>query len=363
MRTIKSSFLITLICLSLSGLAQSDFFNNTAVNVGFHQGALLPEYQFINYLSQDYTRSFDLSFVKETTGNNSWEQIYNYPSFGFSFFYSTLGNDDVFGQEYAFTPFFRINLLNRPKFKIYNQTGLGFGYVTKKFDLVDNYQNVAVGSHGNFHFNVRIGTKIQLFQNASLLAGVSLDHFSNANTSEPNLGLNYLSYFFGLEIPLGKKDELLKNELPPKEKVIQNELIYSFGGKHSRSLSSKYYFTSSLSFEKRKSFFRALHLGIGADLFYDTSIKNQLEGNSETFKSYYKFQTGLHISQSIIYDKFSFTLQEGIYLGLTERVEKYVMYNRGIIKYWVTDQFSVRLSMKSHLHILDYPEIGIGIKL
>lgn len=331
--------------------------------MGVHQGVLLPEYQFINYLSRDYTRSFDLSFVKETTGKNSWEQLYNYPSFGFSFFYSTLGNDDVFGREYALTPFFRINLLSRKKFKLYNQTGLGFSYVTKKFDLVDNFQNVAVGSHGNFHFNVRIGAKILLFQNASLLAGASLDHFSNANTSEPNLGLNYLSYFFGFEIPLGRKEDYIKTELPPKEKAVQNELVFNLGGKHSRSLSSKYYLTSSLSFEKRKSFWRVLHLGVGADLFYDTSIEDQLEKLNESYQSYYQFQTGIHVSQSIIYNRFSITLQEGIYLGLTERIDDYVMYNRGIVKYWVTDQFSMRLSMKSHLHILDYPEIGMGIKL
>ena len=301
--------------------------------------------------------------MKETTGKNSWEQAYNYPSLGFSFFYSTLGNDDVFGHEFALVPFFRINLIDRPKFKLYNQTGVGINYVTKKFDLVENYQNVAVGSHFNIHLNVRLGAKINLIKSASLLTGISFNHFSNANTGEPNLGINYINYFIGLEIPLSKKEEKLSKELPPNEKITNNELIYSFGGKHSRSLSSKYYFTSSVSFEKRKSFWRAFHLGIGADIFYDTSVEDQLEEVGKSYKSYYQFQTGIHISQSIVYNRFSITLQEGIYLGLAERVDKHIMYNRGIIKYWVTEHFSARLTMKSHLHILDYPEIGIGIKL
>jgi len=363
LKAIKRLLLFFSFCLGLGLYGQSNFVKNAAVNIGLHKGFLLPEYQFINYLSQDNTHSFDLSYVKESSGKNSWEQAYNYPSLGFSFFYSTLGNDEVLGREFAFTPFFRINLLHLPKFSLYNQTALGVSYVTERFDLVSNFKNVAVGSHFNIHFDFRLGMKIQLLEQAQLLTGISFNHFSNANTSEPNLGLNYINYFVGLEIPFNKREEKIQIELPPHEKMIENELIYSVGGKHSRSLSSKYYFTSSLSFEKRKSFWRALHLGIGADLFYDASIEDQLEEIGESYKSYYQFQTGIHISQSIVYNRFSITLQEGIYLGLTEKIEQHIMYNRGIIKYWVTEDFSVRFTMKSHLHILDYPEIGIGIKL
>lgn len=314
-------------------------------------------------MSEGPTTSFDLSFIKETTGKNDWEIAYNYPSFGISLFYSTLANDAVFGREFAVVPFFKINLFRKGKFKLYNQTGLGYGYVSKTFDLEDNFQNVAVGSHSNFHFNVRMGAEFLTLQNTSINTGIALDHFSNANTSEPNLGLNYLSCFLALNFHLGTRDEKVVAELSPNEKKVENELIYNIGGKHARSLSSKYYLTSSLSFEKRKSYFRALHLGVGADLFYDSSVEDQLKKTDKNYQSHYRIQTGIHISQTILYHRFSLTLQEGIYLGLVERVDNYVMYNRGIMKYWVTDQFSVRLSMKSHLHILDYPEIGIGIKL
>jgi len=40
------------------------------------------------------------------------------------------------------------------------------------------------------------------------------------------------------------------------------------------------------------------------------------------------------------------------------------MYIEEIIKYNLSDKISVfRLAMKSHLHFLECPEIGIGIKL
>lgn len=354
---------LILFAIIIPTFGQDKFKDNLSINATSHIGFVLPEYQFINYVTNDFTKSLDFSIVKETTGKNEWEQRYNYPSYGLSFFYSTLGNDNVLGREIAISPFFRIHLFRKKNFSIYNQTGLGIGYISKKFDLEENFINVAVGSNLNIHFNLRMGMKYDIGNKFQLMGGASFDHFSNANTSEPNLGINYLSYYLGLGYRLSDRIEKNTIELQPNEKEITNELVYSIGGKHSRALSSKYYFTSSLSFEKRKSFFKALHLGVGADLFFDTSIEDQLNEKDERYRGIYQFQTGIHMSQSIIYERFSITLQEGVYIGLIERIEDYVMYNRGIFKYWINERFSVRLTMKSHLHILDYPEIGLGIKL
>ena len=75
------------------------------------------------------------------------------------------------------------------------------------------------------------------------------------------------------------------------------------------------------------------------------------------------WQTGIHFSQSIVYNRFSITIQEGIYIGLKNHIYQKLMYNRGIVKYRITENFTLRLAMKSHLHILDYPEFGFGWRL
>jgi hypothetical protein len=79
-------------------------------------------------------------------------------------------------------------------------------------------------------------------------------------------------------------------------------------------------------------------------------------------KKLYDFRSGIHFSQEVVYNKFSIIIQEGFYLVLKDQVEQHVMYNRGIIRYRITDRFLVQLAMKSHIHILDYPEIGVGIR-
>jgi hypothetical protein len=104
-------------------------------------------------------------------------------------------------------------------------------------------------------------------------------------------------------------------------------------------------------------------LGLGADLFFDTSTEIEMEARNKTdFSKQDNFKTGIHASQAFIYNRFSIILQEGIYLFLTDKVAQRVMYNRGIVRLGVTDRHFIQIAMKSHFNILDYPELGFGLK-
>ena len=111
---------------------------------------------------------------------------------------------------------------------------------------------------------------------------------------------------------------------------------------------------------KRKEVIEVLHI---LDAFSQVELNSTFDVYLVEDSSYStdNFQTGIHFSQTVVYRKFRFTLQEGVYVGLTNKIQS-SMYNRGILKYYINDDFSVRLAMKSHLHLLDYPEIGFGYK-
>lgn len=342
--------------------AQAKFSDDLKVMANYHSGFIVPEYQFITYITEDYIRSFDLCIAKKTHGKNSWEQLYNYPEYGLSLFYSSLGNNEILGKELALSYFFKVNIISKNRFHLFNRTGIGVGYVNRKFDFENNYLNVAVGSHFNFHFNFRIGVNYLLSEKIELNSGLSFDHFSNAKISVPNLGINYLTAYGGLSYRIGEKTEQQEHEIDPHVKKNNIELFTSIGGKYTQTLSSEYNLTSSVSLELTREFFRAIHFGTGIDLFYDSSVESQLESNGKEYKDAYRFQTGIHISQEFVYNRISIILQEGIYLFLTDMVDENLIYTKGIIKYKITEGISVRLSMKSYFHILDYPELGIGFK-
>lgn len=257
-------------------------------------------------------------------------------------------------------PFVQTYLIRKKRFQLTHQFGIGLGYATKKFDINSNYENISIGSHLNIHFNVKLGTKIKLSDKLSLNSGLSFSHFSNANMAEPNLGINLFTAYAGFNYALGEQTEFKKLEID--KHITQHEFafIYAAGGKHTRALQLNAYFTSSISTEYKFHWKRKFHVGVGLDLFYDSSTKvEMISSNSEVYKPIYDLRSGVHISQEIVYNRFSFILQEGLYVGLTDRVNQKRMYNRGILR-WKFDHFLLSVSMKSHANILDYPEIGIG---
>lgn len=359
--SLKRIFIIAILLFLLTSLrAQEKWTDDLEVGIQYGSGYVLPEYDFINLVTEDYTSTIELSIQKNSYGQTDWERVYHYPSYGIRLLRSSLGSQDVLGELWGIYPYIEINIFKFKRIKFLNQTGLGYSRVNKKFDLEENYLNVAVGSYSNMHFNSRFTLELRLLDRLFLQSSLSFDHFSNANTSEPNLGINYISWMNGLSYAIGNQHERIQGEVFEKEKGLEKEIAFAIGGKHSRALASTYYFTSSFTYEVRKAYFRALHLGLGADVFYDTSVEDQLIKDEKDYSSIDQFQSGIHFSQTLVYGKFSLTLQEGIYLGLTEKVNNYSIYNRGIAKYKVGEHMSIRFHMKSHLHILDYPEIGIG---
>lgn len=350
---------------AIPAFAQDKFSDDLRFSLNYHYGAVLPEYSSFIYVVNKNVNSFGFSLSKKTTGRNDYEQLFNYPEYGISFFCSTLGNDEIHGQEYALFPYFRLNILSRRRFNLFNETGLGFSFVTKKFDLTKNYLNIAVGSHLNIHFNLKLGVDVRLSDKLKLQGGASFDHFSNANTFEPNLGINYITGFTGLQYLMTSETERSRHELQPHMAGHDLELIMSVGGKHPKGPETAMFFTSSMTFEYKLRSFRALHFGAGADVFFDASTEAEMmsEFRPVTFREIYNFRTGVHLSQEFVYDKLSLIIQAGIYLGLTDKVDKNIMYNRGIIRYRVSEKMFVQMAMKSHLHILDFPELGAGVKL
>jgi hypothetical protein len=342
--------------------SQNKTTDNLKLSLNYHRGFSLPEYSFINYITTDPINSLSFQISKETTGKNEWEQLFNYPEYGLSFFYSNLGNDKLIGKSLALNYFFRINFINRKRFQVFNQTGMGLGYLTKKFDLIENYQNVGIGSHWNAHFNLRLGTNFKLTEKIDSQLGLSFDHFSNANSADPNLGLNLITAFAGVTYRVGETNEKQHSILVKHVPKNNFEIVQSFGGKQTRALSGKFFFTSSLSGGMNREVFRGFNIGVGLDVFYDQAMKTLIEANNKTYKPSDNFQTGIHLSQEFRYNRFSLILQEGIYVGLTNKGLKKMMYNRGIVQYRVSKHFLIRAAMKSHLHILDFPELGIGYK-
>lgn len=360
MRHVVLCFLVFLTGLPFAR-AQQEVRNNIEFTVNAGHGAVIPEYQFVRALAKSPIEQVEICIGKQSTGTSYWQKLYHYPKFGVAALFTTLGNEKVFGNEFALYPYFSINSIRSNRFLWEHYFGLGLGWVTEKFNLLNNYKNVAVGSHLNIHFMARTNFQFTLSPHWKLNAGLSFNHLSNANMKEPNLGLNSIALLGGVVYIPKPAAELLNPEIPVFTPRNEFAFVYAAGGKHTRALQSKVYFTSSLSLEYKRKWKRRFQFGAGLDLFYDSSTETEMKvPGKKAYKSIYDFRSGIHLSQEFIYNRFSFILQEGFYLLLTDQVNHKPFYNRAILRYKWGEHFFTHISMKSHLHILDYPEVGFA---
>lgn len=361
MKGVKLIGIICIVCFFTSNIyGQTNQIETRSIGSDFHTGYILPHYDFILGQTQTGINSIDLSFTKRVNGTNQWQKLFNYPEFGLSLFYTTLGNDEVFGREAALTYFFKCYHNKSDRFRVFSRIGIGLGYVTKRFNHNANYLNLAVGSHFNAHINYRIGADVKLYNNLFFSTGLSFDHYSNANTVAPNLGINYVTLFTGVQLKLRSREKF-SPDISPQKVENQYILFFGIGAKRPALLGGSVIAPLSLTFDVDRNVFRKYSFGLGADFFYDRSIEEVIKENGGAFKPIDNYQTGIHISESLVYSKFKFTFQQGLYVGLLNKSTT-SSYFRGAIQYAVNKHFLMRIAIKTHLLAADYPEFGFGYR-
>lgn len=128
------------------------------------------------------------SFNADTS--SSWAKYYNYPQTGVSLFYSNIGNNEIFGQEFSAMTFISLNILNKIKKPYYLKIGIGAAYFTKHYNNIYNSRNVAVGSPFTWSFQAEAYKTLAEKDGLNLKIGLIFSHASNGHTQLPNFGLN-----------------------------------------------------------------------------------------------------------------------------------------------------------------------------
>ncbi len=362
MKIIKKSVILLLaVILNTQVKSQTKITDNLHIKADFHYGWLLPEYNLFNYFTNDAIKGLKISLQKDLTGEKIWEMVYKYPTTGISAYYGSLGNDRVFGRVASVSPFISLPLYRKNNLSVYSKTEVGIAYVSEKFDIKNNFHNIAIGSNFNVWFSENIDLYYRINDKISLSAGTSFGHFSNANFAEPNLGLNFWTFYSGIDYYLTKKTKKITDKIPDFIQKNEFAFIIAGSGKHTRRFADRLYFAGSLSAEYKRILGYKGALGAGLDLFYDTSIPDEMrKAGIPEIQEIYKLKSGIHLSQELIIGKLSLIIQEGFYILLTDKLNNQIMYNRGIVRYKISKNLFANLAMKTNLWVLDVAELGLG---
>ncbi|HFC00291.1 MAG TPA: hypothetical protein ENJ53_05755, partial [Phaeodactylibacter sp.] len=275
---------------------------------------------------------------------------------------------------FAITPNLTISLFDKKKYSGHFQIGTGVGYLTKKYDVVNNPKNNAIGSNWNAAMLMRFYAARPINLNWKFNFGISLSHFSNGGSRLPNFGLNIPALMCGLSYspqPLEQKDFIFhqKNKKSIRKWGVDIHSGYglvqrfAIGGPrfpvYFVAVGGNYYLSrtnrlvSGLEYEQNKAiYFFALHTG------------HSLTRNDAWKKA---SRMSFFIGDEFLFGRWSMNLQAGIYFGKFSFLRSGNFYTKFSTRFYLPkkgffkQKIFLSFSLKTHLSVADYFGFGGGV--
>lgn len=321
---------------------------------------LLPHHKMMYPLAEQDFLNFKIDFSKQRTGKFYWEQKYNYPEVGITFLYSELSSPEQIGTAYALMPFMNIFLNPNKKLRHSFYFACGIGYLTDKFDRLDNYKNIGIGSSFNAAIRIFYHLQFPISQHFSLESGFGLTHFSNGATMHPNRGLNQMSVGLGLRYQNIKPSLNVLVADSVFRKTWEPQFYFNAGYKRLFVGDETAYgaFTLGTAVLWKYSLLKAALLGL--DVFYDASDVAFYKVNGTILPAHRFLKTGLYLGHQWSMNRLSFGIQFGGYLYAPNKVgDVGDFYNRLVLRYKVNQSVSLNTSVKAHFAKADFIEWGL----
>ncbi len=152
-------------------------------------------------------------------GTRAWHPYYKFPMASFQFIYGSLGNRKEVGA--MFNLLYRLEFQFKLNDKLFLEAIPAFGgsYFTKRYDELDNPNNVIIGSHLTFCAAATVGIRYFINPFWSVDLQGSIYHYSNSHYKLPNSGANITVAGLGMRYHIKPATFLLgeKSLLPDKK--------------------------------------------------------------------------------------------------------------------------------------------------
>lgn len=321
------------------------------------------------------TQLLEISLLKQTTGNQLWEQDQHYPGYGASLIFGNLGDGQRLGYAFGFYPFVRLHFTSiGKKGGLAIRAGSGVAWLTKRYDPLTNQENTAIGSHINNVTNFQLESMFDISQAIQLQLGISLTHFSNGVSKQPNLGLNIPAAFAGVfwspnRIARGAYQKLEDTRLPWRRwgaeafgSIAWTE-NYSYGGPRFPVYSTGL----SLTYQSYRSnrFIGGVHYELKMSEYYFGLETYSFSNPSEAKKGASRIM--LSLGNEFIFHRMSVVLQAGTYVGGFSKGIPYPWYSKLSMRYYLPilpekyPALFFDISLKAHHTNADYISWGGGV--
>lgn len=342
-----------------------------------------------------------------------WQQYLNNSTLGVGASYIDLG-DKVMGKTVSVYPYIMINCVRTKHFELGIKLASGLAYCSETYwtneregenpeytdkPNVSNRDNpkahYTFGSHLNAYLCGGVNLNFPLTRNLALNGELGFFHISNGRIMEPNMGANVLYGGVGLIATINPEEE-------EKEPIHFPDLPYRWSLNVTIAAGSQ---SADLT-DGRNFLINTFHLGavynvcnwygigLGADVFFNDAIgKETNRGLFRTdveYKQSDKIRAGVSINNELQFGRVTAMIDWGVYLYNParnfyndgdspyykigeERPLFYKMHRAGADEAWhyirfgvkcrVWDNIYVQALAKTHMHIAEQIEFGVGYNI
>ena len=296
---------------------------------------------------------------------------------------SRLGNSFAIYGNFA-RPFFRSN-----RWETDYSLSFGIGYMSHKYNPVDNVDNDLIGSRWLIYFGAGLHVAYHFSPNWGIRGGLEYWHLSNGALNRPNKGANFIGPVLGIVYEPYYKDISGSRKIkhcPPFEKYLYANFTWGTGiktlhedwqltqfetkpgEKGYRTDKFKHYVCYSFQADLMCRYARRWASGIGFDIFYGNyaSRCRELDEAKGYDMAHSPWSIAVAGKHETFYHNFSLAVELGVYLYremgfLAKRMERRYFERIGL--HYTCPRLGglqVGFNVKAHLAKADYTELVLS---
>ena len=327
-----------------------------------------------------------------------WQQYLNNSTFGVGVSYVNLG-DKVMGTAVSVYPYIMLNCVRTKHFELGIKLAAGLAYCSETYwtnTQTDNRDDVTAhftfGSHLNAYLNGGVNLNFPLTRNLTINGEVGFLHMSNGRIMEPNMGANILYGGVGLIATVNPEEEKEPIKFPDLPYRWSLNVTLSAGTQSADLTDGRNFFINTFHLGAIYNVCNWYGIGLGADVFYNDAIGAEtnrgLFRTDVDYKQSDKIRAGVSINNELQFGRVTAMVDWGVYLynparnyynhdhpiyGRGKRPLFYKMHSAGSDEAWhyirfgvkcrVWDNIYVQALAKTHMHIAELIEFGIGYNI
>ena len=419
MRRFSLLLFVTVFCSFIASAQESSvknaFSGKYAIKVQPFTGSYLDQNSHFDKFRPFAPKGINLGLEFPSSQQLPWQQYLNNPTVGLGMSLIAFGYEMV-GESVAMYPYILIPAIRNNYFNLSFKIAAGLGVVTEHWytqedqdpeHYYDNTTSTIFGCYLNAYLTAGANLSVPITRTVALNGEFGYFHMSNGRTCMPNIGANVIYGGVGLTKTFNAMDEKTPIQFPDLPYGWSLNITGSAGAQKSAIADPNRFLISSFHTGAVYNVTNWYSVGPGIDVFYNGAVTADTDRglyckgniNGEDCKSCDgedttadKIRAGIALNNEFKFGLLTAIVDWGIYLRNPSRNyyydyhemnnelgcdgdrplfykgngagnEEAFHYIRFGLKTRVWDNFYLQASAKTHLHICEYVEFGLGYQI